>query len=128
VKWYLPYGTGDDVETFEFDDSRLTAAEARLQKRLTEGATPTKADALRLEGDPDALTAALVIARRRAGLDDMTAVQVDADALDIVAVIEATFDAAKKAVKAAHDEPKPPRRTRRTAKAADEPITEPSAA
>ena len=119
MKWYLPYGHGDDVETFEFDDARLTAAEARIQKRITEGATPTRADQLRMEGDPDALTAALVIARRRAGVPDLQAVQVDADALDIVAVIEATFAAAKNAAEPAEDEPKAPRRARRAKPAQD---------
>ena len=86
----LPY----QGKTWEFDDSRITASEARTQKRLTGGATPTQASAQRFELDPDALVAALVIARRRAGLSAEDAAVVDADDLELTAVAEATERAA----------------------------------
>jgi hypothetical protein len=90
----LPYQGRD----WEFDDSRLTAAEARLQKRLCGGSSPSIAGASRFELDPDAVVAALVIARKRAGLPLEEAASIDDDALDLTAVAEAT----EKAAKAAH--------------------------
>jgi hypothetical protein len=94
LKWQLPY----QGRTYEFDDARLTAAEARLQKRLCGGATPTQASASRFELDPDALVAALVIARKREGLPLDEALSVDDEALDLAAVGEATEAAMKAAV------------------------------
>lgn len=91
MKWILPYQGRDWV----FDDSRLTAGEARLQKRLCGGSTPSAAGTARFELDPDALVAALVIARKRAGLPIEEAVSIDDDELDLTAVAEATEKAAK---------------------------------
>jgi hypothetical protein len=95
MRWILPY----QGRYWEFDDSRLTAAEARLQKRLTGGSTPSVAGASRFELDPDAVVAALVIARRRAGLSVEEAVSIDDELLDLTAVAEAT-EAAVKAARA----------------------------
>lgn len=93
MKWILPYQGRD----WEFDDARLTAGEARLQKRVTGGSTPSAAGASRFELDPDALVAALIIARRRAGLPIEEAASIDDELLDLSAVGEATEAAAKAA-------------------------------
>jgi hypothetical protein len=86
VKWQIPY----DGRTWEFDDGRITASEARTQKRLTDGLMPTAADSARLALDPDAWVAALVIARRRAGLSAEDAVAVDDAQLELSAITDAT--------------------------------------
>lgn len=98
MKWVLPY----QGRNWVFDDSRITASEARLQKRITGGATPATAGAARFELDPDAFVAALAIARRRAGLDLAEAVAIDDDDFDLTAIVEAT-EAAVKAEQAGSD-------------------------
>lgn len=115
MKWILPYAGQDWV----FDDSRITASEARLQKRLCGGATPSVAAASRFELDPDAIVAALVIARRRAGLPVDEAIVVDDDDLDLTAVADATAEAAKGGTVAEPAEPEAdeepaPKRTRKS--------------
>lgn|GEM_PF-5833055 len=92
----IPYQGRDWV----FDDSRITASEARIQKRITSGNTPSVAGGARFELDPDAFVAALVIARKRAGLELADAFNIDDDELDLTAIIEAT-EAAVKAENAA---------------------------
>lgn len=91
MKWQIPYAG----KTWEFDDSRITASEARLQKRLCGGATPSVANASRFELDPDAIVAGLAIARRRAGLPVDEAIVIDDEELDLTAVMDATAEAAK---------------------------------
>jgi hypothetical protein len=86
MKWQIPY----EGKTWEFDDERLTASEARIQKRLTDGMTPVRAEAARMEGDPDVLIAALVIARVRAGVDREEALVVNDELVDLVAITDAT--------------------------------------
>ncbi|WP_103381942.1 hypothetical protein [Pseudonocardia dioxanivorans] len=86
MKWQIPY----DGRTWEFDDARVTASEARLQKQLTGGLSPTAADAARLGLDPDAWIAALVIARRRAGLEPEEATAVDDARFELGAISDAT--------------------------------------
>lgn len=90
MKWQIPYAG----ETYVMDDARLTASEARLQKRITDGLRPAAADVARQEMDPDAWVAALVIARRRIGLEVGDALDVDADEIDLMACMEATVAAA----------------------------------
>lgn len=80
MKWLIPYA--DKVWTF--DDSRLTASEARVQKRITEGMLPAQADQARMQLDPEAWVSALVIARRRTGLAPDVALDVDADEVDLM--------------------------------------------
>lgn len=100
MKWQIPYAG----ETYEFDDVRLTASEARLQKRLTDGMTPVAAENARAQLDPDAWVAALAIARRRIGLDAEAAVDIDGDELDLMAAASATSGNGDE------DKPKPRRR------------------
>ena len=116
MKWVCPYQGTDWV----FDDDRLTATEARIQKRLTEGMTPVQADQARQDADPDALVAALVIARRRAGLDPVEAAQVDPDEFDVVEALGSTLEAAQEAMRAPR-EAKPARRARRAPKPVEKP-------
>ena len=92
MKWAIPYGG----ELWEFDDTRMTASEARLQKRITEGMTPTQATRARFELDPDVFVAALVIARRRAGLELDEALAIDDEALDLTAIADATEQVVRK--------------------------------
>lgn len=86
MKWQIPYRG----ETYVFDDARLTASEARLQKRITDGMSPMTAEQARGLMDPDAWVAALVIARRRSGLDADAALDIDADEVDLMACMHAT--------------------------------------
>jgi hypothetical protein len=99
VRWRIPY----DGREGDFEDTRMTAGEAALQKRLTGGATPTAADALREELDPDAWVAALTIARRRAGLDEHEATDLDLDRFDLDATGPATRRATSLDERAAGD-------------------------
>jgi len=94
MKWLVPYqGT-----TWTFDDERITASEARLQKRITDGLLPAQAEQARAQMDPDSWVAALVIARRRSGLSVDEALRVDADDIELMACMRATNEA---------DEPEP---------------------
>lgn len=89
MKWTTLYAG----ERYTFDDERLTAAEARLQKRITDGMSPVAAERARFELDPDAWLAALVIGRRRIGLDVAAAMDVDAEEIDLMACMAATTNA-----------------------------------
>jgi hypothetical protein len=89
VKWQIPY----QGRTWEYNDERITASEARLQKRLTGGLLPAQADRARQEMDPDAWVAALVIARRRSGMEPDEAAAVDADLVELMACMQATREA-----------------------------------
>ncbi|AEA27926.1 hypothetical protein Psed_5799 [Pseudonocardia dioxanivorans CB1190] len=86
MKWQIPYGD----RTWEFDDYRITASEARLQKRITAGLTPTAADTAREEMDPDAWVAALAIARRRAGLPLDEAIAIDDERFELGDILDTT--------------------------------------
>ncbi len=91
MKWQIPYGG----TTYEFDDGHLTAGEARLQKRLTDGSMPSDADVARAKMDGDAWIAALVIARRRTGLEQAADIDEDAFVLsDIITATQAAMTAA----------------------------------
>lgn len=89
MKWLVPY----QDTTWTFDDERITASEARLQKRITDGLLPAQADGARAQMDPDAWVAALVIARRRSGMSADDALKIDADDLDLMACMNATSGA-----------------------------------
>lgn len=91
MKWIIPY----QGRNWVFDDARITASEARLQKRITGGATPAAAGGQRFELDPDVFVAALAIARKRAGLELAEAISIDDDELDLTAIVEATEEAIK---------------------------------
>lgn len=82
MKWQIPYNGRD----WEFDDQRLTLTEASLQKRLAGGGTPADIEERRLGRDGDAWLAALVIARRRAGLSPEEALDVDGDRFDLMRI------------------------------------------
>lgn len=86
MKWLISYAG----ETWTFDDARLTAAEARLQKRITDGMLPMQAEQARGLMDPDAWVSALVIARRRTGLDANAALDIDADEVDVMECMRLT--------------------------------------
>lgn len=122
MKWQIPYaGT-----TWVLDDSRFTASEARLQKRLTGGWSLTEAENKRLELDGDAWIAALAIARRRTGMSADEAIEIDLDELDLMPIMKATEDAAR-ADQAAAAEAKPARKDRRTVATPAEAEAEPEA-
>lgn len=87
MKWLIPYAG----KVWTYDDSKLTAAEARVQKRITNGQLPAQADQARMQLDPEAWVAALVIARRRAGLTADVALDVDADDVDLMDAVELTM-------------------------------------
>lgn len=130
MKWHMPY----EGTTYVFDDERVTAHEARVMKRVTEGMSPVQIAAKRLEGDPDVWVAMLVVARERAGLESLQAVQVDDRKFYIEDALDATTTAMKTArtetetpAESGEGEPKAPRRARRP-KSADAPVEEPSAA
>lgn len=114
MKWHIPYAG----ETYEFDDARLTASEARLQKRVTGGMSPVDAERAREELDPDAWVSALAIARLRIGLDAAAAVDIDGDEVDLMAAASAT----RSGLEAEPAAPKPRRR-----KAAEPADAEPDA-
>ncbi|QJY46652.1 hypothetical protein [Pseudonocardia broussonetiae] len=108
MKWLIPYAG----ETFTFDDERLSASEARLQKRITVGMAPFVAERAREQMDPDAWVAALVIGRLRSGLDAIAAADIDADEVDLMAAMKLTREAGqaevrdlRAAAKAAPDAP-----------------------
>lgn len=122
MKWQIPY----QGRTWEFDDSRLTFSEARMQKRITAGLTPTAADRARHELDPEALIAALVIARKRAGLPVEEAALIDSDIDDELivgdeaGVADLTVEVAEAVPTPAEDEAaKEVIRAKRTRKVAD---------
>lgn len=116
MKWQIPYAG----ETYEFDDVRMTASEARLQKRITGGLSPNAAEKARLEQlDGDAWLAALVIARVRIGLTTEDAADIDLDELDLMLIPGATQAAVDAAA-----ETKPAKA--RTRKAATPPAEEPA--
>jgi predicted nucleic acid-binding protein len=89
VKWHIPYAG----EVLVFDDGRITASEARLQKRITGGMSVIEAENKRLELDPDAWIAALAIARRRGGVTADEAVDIDLDQLELVQIMDRTREA-----------------------------------
>lgn len=99
MKWQIPYGG----RTWELDDSRITASEARLQKRLTGGLSPVAADAARTELDPDAWFAGLAIARKRTGLAIEEAVAIDDEQLNLGDILDTTTAAYAAEAKAAKD-------------------------
>jgi hypothetical protein len=105
VKWRIPYAG----EVLVFDDGRITASEARLQKRLTGGLSVTKAENERMELDPDAWVAALAIARRRAGMSVDEAIDIDLDQLELVQIMDVTREAvlAEREAAAPRDEQPP---------------------
>lgn len=86
MKWLMEYAG----KVWTYDDSRLTASEARVQKRITDGLLPAQADQARMQLDPEAWVSALVIARRRSGLAPDVALDVDADELDLMDAIALT--------------------------------------
>lgn len=103
MKWLTEYAG----ETYIFDDARLMASEARLQKRITAGMSPAAAERARFELDPDAWISALVIGRRRSGLDEVAAADVDADKFDLMACMAATTKAGLAEQAQAKAEPEP---------------------
>ncbi|MBW0088230.1 hypothetical protein I4I73_03245 [Pseudonocardia sp. KRD-184] len=118
MKWKIPYAG----EVYEFDDARLTATEARLQKRLTAGLSPNAAERARLDDlDGDAWIAALVIARTRIGMSTEDAAKLDLDEFDLMSILSATRAADASDAKPAKT------RTRKTA-AAPAPAEEPAPA
>lgn len=128
MKWYLHYENRDWL----FDDARVTAHEQRVMKRITEGMTPVEIDAKRMQGDPDVWLAMLVVARERAGLDPVQAAQVDDRRFVVDDCLDATTLALKESSTVVNgadvpDAPKARPRTR-SAKPADKPAEEPSAA
>lgn len=126
MKWTTLYAG----ERYTFDDERLTASEARLQKRITDGMSPVAAERARFELDPDAWTAALVIGRRRIGLDPAAAMDVDADEIDLMACMAATTNAMQpeQPEPAAKPATKPRARSRKAAEPELEPAAEPDPA
>lgn len=115
MKWFIPYAG----ETYEFDDARMTASEARLQKRLTDGLSPNAAERARLEQlDGDAWLAALVIARLRLGLSTEDAADIDLDEFDLMLIPGATQAAA---VADAEAKPAKPRGRKAAAAPAEDP-------
>lgn len=117
MKWTTEYAG----ETYTFDDARLTASEARLQKRITDGLSPAAAERARFELDPDAWVAALVIGRRRIGLDVAAALDVDADEIDLMECMAAT---AKANQPEAETETKPRARSRKSAAAPESAVVD----
>lgn len=117
MKWTTEYAG----ETYTFDDLRLTASEARLQKRITDGMSPAGAERARFELDPDAWVAALVIGRRRIGLDVAAALDVDADEIDLMACMAATNKANQPEAEA---EAKPRTRSRKAAATPEPPVVD----
>lgn len=114
MRWRIPYAG----EIYEFDDSRLTRAESILQKRLTGGLSPVATERARLDQlDDDAWLAALVIARRRIGLSDEAAEDINDDEFDVLAIPVATQAAVAAETKPAKA---------RTRKAATPPAEEPA--
>jgi hypothetical protein len=105
VKWQIPYA-GD---VLVFDDDRITASEARLQKRLTGGMAVTEAENKRMELDPDAWIAALAIARRRTGMNADEAVDIDLDQLELLQIMDRTREVviAEREAAASHAETEP---------------------
>ena len=108
MKWQTPY----QGQTYEFDDSRLSASEARLQKRVTAGMSPVEAERARGDLDPDAWIAALLIGMRRAGRDVDATTVIAADDVDLMAAARATRTTAQAArdtaTAAAEEEPATP--------------------
>jgi hypothetical protein len=82
----LPY----EGTEFVFDDARMTASEARLQKNASGGMSPAEAERRRYLLDPDAWVGALLIAMRRSGRADVKADDLDLDALELTAIVSAT--------------------------------------
>lgn len=115
MKWTTLYAG----ERYTFDDERLTASEARLQKRITDGMSPVAAERARFELDPDAWLAALVIGRRRIGLDVAAAMDVDAEEIDLMACMAATTNAMQPEPEEAPAKPRA--RSRKAAAATPEP-------
>jgi len=103
MKWLIPYAG----KVWTYDDSKLTASEARVQKRITDGQLPAQADQARMQLDPEAWVAALVIARRRAGLAADVALDVDADEVDLMDAMELTTKDLQAQAAEAKAEPEP---------------------
>jgi hypothetical protein len=117
VKWLIPYAG----ETYTFDDEHISVSEARVQKAITDGMRPSAAEEARQEMDPDAWVAALVIARRRIGMEPADALDINVDEVDLMACMAATRAAGHaelaelKAAKAKVDAPAKPRARSRKA-------------
>lgn len=131
MKWHIPYQGREWV----FDDSRITASEARLQKRVTaglagsNGLAPAEADARRNVLDPDAWIAGLLIAMRREGEEDLRAERIDLDEFVLSDIVDQTLKvelaelAKERAAADAEPEPAAPTET-----ASAEPTPEPAPA
>lgn len=102
MKWQIRY----QGRIWEFDDTKLSMPEARLQKRISGGMTPVAAERARQELDPDALSAALAIARKRAGLplEEAIVVADDDEEIDVIKVAEGSVAAGLAAATPAEDE------------------------
>lgn len=95
MKWHIPY----EGREWVFDDSRITASEARLQKRVTaglapgsNGLAPAEADARRNVLDPDAWIAGLLIAMRREGEEDLRPERIDLDDFVLSDIVDRTLE------------------------------------
>lgn len=99
MKWHIPY----DGREWIFDDSRVTASEARLQKRVTGGLAPAEADQRRNVLDDDAWTAGLLIAMRREGEEDLRPERIDPDAFVLSDIVDRTLEVARAAAAARKD-------------------------
>lgn len=105
TRWLIEY----DGAQVEFDDKRLLLGEAQLQKALVGGdCTPVRAERLRLDRDPDAWLAALVIGRWRTGMSKDEALAVDVMKCDLMALTAPTAADEPSTEQAPADEEGPP--------------------
>lgn len=122
MRWILPY---DGIDWFYDDGRRPTVYEAQLMMQVSGGLFGDALEQALAQENPNAWLAALVVARKRAGLPIDRARKVNADLLEMEDCITATLAEAQRAKDerdaspdTGEDKPKPVRQARRKTAAA----------